>query len=54
MNRFHLSLLLVFALLEGAAQANTTTREQQSVIARWTGENICEMGTDRFYSSCWE
>ena len=23
------------------ARANTTTREQQSVIARWTGENIC-------------
>ena len=50
MNRFHLSLLLMCSLLQGVAQANTTTREQQSVIARWTGENICEIGTDRFYS----
>ena len=51
MNRFQLSLLLLCSLLQGVvAKANTTTREQQSVIARWTGENICEMGTDRFYS----
>ncbi len=50
MNRFQLSLLLLCSLLQGTAQANTTTREQQSVIARWTGENICEMGTDRFYA----
>ena len=50
MNRFHLSLLLLCSFLQGVAQANTITREQQSVIARWTGENICEMGTDRFYS----
>ena len=50
MSRFHLSLLLMCSLLQGVAQANTTTREQQSVIARWTGENICEIGTDRFYS----
>ena len=50
MNRFHLSLLLLCSLLQGAAQANSTTREQQSVIARWTGENICEIGTNQFYA----
>ena len=50
MNRFRLSLLLLCSLLQGVAQANTTTREQQSVIARWTGEKICAIGTDEFYA----
>ena len=50
MNRSALVLVLLGALVHGMARANTTTREQQSVIARWTGENICKMGTERFYS----
>ena len=50
MNRSALGLVLLGALVHGMARANTTTREQQSVIARWTGENICKMGTERFYS----
>jgi hypothetical protein len=50
MNRSALVLVLLGALVPGVARANTTTREQQSVIARWTGENICKMGTERFYS----
>ena len=49
MNRSALVLVLLGALVHGMARANTTTREQQSVIARWTGENICKMGTERFY-----
>ncbi|MBA4734076.1 MAG: hypothetical protein H2062_06425, partial [Synechococcus sp.] len=48
MNRSALVLVLLGALVPGVARANTTTREQQSVIARWTGENICKMGTERF------
>ena len=44
-----LVLVLLSSLLQGVAQA-TTSREQQSVIARWTGENICKMGTERFYA----
>ena len=49
-NHSALVLVLLSSLLQGVAQANTTSREQQSVIARWTGENICKMGTERFYS----
>ena len=50
MNHSALVLVLLSSLLQGVAQANTTSREQQSVIARWTGENICKMGTERFYA----
>ena len=28
---------------------SSTTRQERSVIARWTGENICAMGAERFY-----
>jgi hypothetical protein len=50
MNHSALVFVLLSSLLQGVAQANTTSREQQSVIARWTGENICKMGTERFYA----
>ena len=29
---------------------SSTTRDEQSIIAKWTGENICAMGVNRFYS----
>ena len=28
---------------------SSTTRQERSIIARWTGEKICAMGADRFY-----
>ena len=29
---------------------HATNKDQQSTIARWTGEKICEMGVDAFYA----
>ena len=43
-----LLVLLVSASTGGAVQA--TDKSQQSTIARWTGEKICEMGVDAFYA----
>ena len=43
-------LILVLAVLCFCPSASaSTTRKQQSIIARWTGENICVLGVDRFY-----
>ena len=28
---------------------SSTTRQERTFIAKWTGENICAMGTGRFY-----
>ena len=42
-------VLLVSLLCFCPAALASTTRKQQSTIARWTGENICAMGVDRFY-----
>ena len=46
--RHLLMLLLVSASAEVAVHA--TNKDQQSTIARWTGEKICEMGVDAFYA----
>jgi hypothetical protein len=43
-----LLLLMVTASTGSAVQA--TSKKQQSTIARWTGEMICDMGVDVFYS----
>ncbi len=44
-------ILLVLAMLCLYPNAwSSTTRDEQSIIAKWTGENICAMGVDRFYS----
>ena len=44
--------LLVLAMLCLYPNAwSSTTRNEQSIIAKWTGENICAMGVDRFYST---
>ena len=44
-----LLLLLIVAVSPWSA-AHATDKSQQSTIARWTGEKICEMGVDAFYS----
>ena len=46
--RHLLMLLLVSA--SGEAAVHATNKDQQSTIARWTGEKICEMGVDAFYA----
>ena len=44
-------LLLLLMLTASAASAvQATSKKQQSTIARWTGEKICEMGVDAFYA----
>ena len=43
-----LLLLIVAASTWSAVQA--TDKSEQSTIARWTGEKICEMGVDAFYA----
>ena len=46
-----MSFVLVLAMLCLCPNAwSSTTRDEQSIIAKWTGENICAMGVDRFYS----
>ena len=43
--------VLVLAMLCLCPNAwSSTTRDEQSIIAKWTGESICAMGVDRFYS----
>ena len=42
-------LLLAMLCLSPNAWSSTT-RNEQSIIAKWTGENICALGVDRFYS----
>ena len=42
-----LTSLVAFAF--GSAGFAATTRDQQAVIAKWTGENICALGVERFY-----
>ena len=32
------------------AADQSTDKQQQSTIARWTAEKICEMGVDAFYA----
>jgi len=44
-------VLLLLSLLCFASPATaSTTRQQQATIAKWTAENICAMGADRFYA----
>ena len=43
-----LLFLLVSVSTGGAGHA--TSKSQQGTIARWTGEKICAMGVDAFYS----
>ena len=43
-------VLLLVLLYCGPAAMAATTRQQQSKIAKWTAENICAMGVDRFYA----
>ena len=46
-----LLLLLIVTAHTVAASANQATdKNQQSTIARWTAEKICEMGVDAFYA----
>ena len=42
------ALVLVMLFLCPSAWSSTT-RQERSIIARWTGENICAMGADPFY-----
>ena len=45
-----MTYVLMLAMLFSCPNAwSSTTRQQQSIIARWTGENICAMGAERFY-----
>ena len=45
-----MAYVLMLAMLFLCPNAwSSTTRQQQSIIARWTGENICAMGAERFY-----
>ena len=45
-----LLLLIVTAHMGAAIAQQATNKNQQSTIARWTGEKICEMGVDAFYA----
>ena len=53
MTVFRRSLLLLAVISStGAAPvlaAQATDKNQQSTIARWTAEKICQMGVDAFY-----
>ena len=45
-----MAYVLMLAMLFLCPKAwSSTTRQQQSIIARWTGENICAMGAEQFY-----
>jgi len=49
----HSLLLLAVIASTGAAPVvavQATDKNQQSTIARWTAEKICQMGVDAFYS----
>tara|TARA_B100000524_G_scaffold243654_1_gene130545 strand:- start:278 stop:601 length:324 start_codon:yes stop_codon:yes gene_type:complete len=45
-----LLLLIVTAHTVAASADQATDKNQQSTIARWTAEKICEMGVDAFYA----
>ena len=45
-----LLLLIVTVLTVEASADQSTDKNQQSTIARWTAEKICEMGVDAFYA----
>ena len=45
-----LLLLILTACAATASAVQATDKEQQSTIARWTAEKICEMGVDAFYA----
>ena len=48
-HRWLVPLIFAFhALVASADQA--TDKKQQSTIARWTAEKICQMGVDAFYA----
>ena len=42
--------LIVTAHAVAASADQVTDKNQQSTIARWTAEKICEMGVDAFYA----
>ena len=42
--------LIVTAHAVAASADQVTDKKQQSTIARWTAEKICEMGVDAFYA----
>ena len=44
-----LSILALFSIFPQSAFCETS-REQQSIIAKWTAQNICKMGVEEFYS----
>ena len=48
MKRALVVLLILSAYCPGVL--SNTTRKQQSIIAKWTAKNICEMGVKEFYS----
>ena len=43
-------LLIVASHVVAVCEVQATDKNQQSTIARWTAEKICEMGVDDFYS----
>ena len=43
-------LLLLILASNAATLAHAASRNQQSIIARWTGAKICDMGVDAFYA----
>ena len=45
-----LLLLIVIAHTVAVSADQATDKNQQSTIARWTAEKICEMGVDAFYA----
>ena len=45
-----LLLLIVAAHAVAVSWVHATDKKQQSTIARWTAENICEMGVEAFYA----
>ena len=42
--------LIITAHAVAASADQATDKQQQSTIARWTAEKICEMGVDAFYA----
>ena len=42
--------LIVTAHAVAASADQATDKQQQSTIARWTAEKICDMGVDAFYA----
>ena len=43
-------LLLLLFIAFPQSTFSETSREEQSIIAKWTAQNICKMGVDKFYS----